>query len=261
MRIWCQLPAKMDLESKIFKPYINTVKECHNMVKRPDTEIVIKALDRGLNPEFISFPGLRFLNDRDILKNALKSEKEGYDALVITCFFDPSLFALRQLMNIPVIGIAESSMHFASILGKRFAIVTSDPNYIGEIEENIHKYRMEKQVIANNPVRSIRLSSQEFFGCVVGDYKLAIESFEEVAYSCIDDGADVIIAGCGLLSPMLTKMGIFEIDGVPIVDPMITGIKMAEAIVDLNRIKIPIISRKRFYIGTPVNIVNEVVDI
>src|SRR3989304_10216296 len=104
MKIWCQLPARMDLESDIFKPYIKTVNECHNTVKRADTEITIKALESGLTPEFISFPGLRFLNDREILKNALRSEREGYDALVITCFFDPSLFALRQLMNIPVIG-------------------------------------------------------------------------------------------------------------------------------------------------------------
>ncbi len=256
MKIWCQLPGKTDLESDIIK----TINQCFNVVKRADTEITIRALDSGLNHEYFSFPGLRFLNDREILRNALRSERAGYDALVIACFFDPALFGLRQLMNIPVIGIAESSMHYASIMGRKFAIITSDSAYIGELEENIDKYGMRNQVISRNAVRAIKISCGEFFGCVAGDYNLAIESCKEVAYDCIHDGAQALIAGCGLLSPMLTKMGIFEIGGVPIIDPMIIGIKFAEMMADIHKAKIPIISRKHFYINTPDDIINATIN-
>ena len=61
------------------------------------------------------------------------------------------------------------------------------------------------------------------------------------------EGAEVLILGCGLLSPVLTRNGIKEIEGVPLIDPIIIGIKKAEIMVDLYKTGIPVISRKGFY--------------
>ncbi len=46
------------------------------------------------------------------------------DALVISCFGDPGLWALRDRLPIPVIGMADASCHVACQLGHRFGIVT-----------------------------------------------------------------------------------------------------------------------------------------
>jgi allantoin racemase len=45
------------------------------------------------------------------------------EAVLIGCFGDPGLWALRERSHVPVVGLAEASMHEAAALG-RFAIVT-----------------------------------------------------------------------------------------------------------------------------------------
>lgn len=247
MKLWCQLPVKMDLSSPEASVFSNIAMKGYERVKRGDTEIVLKALDKGLEAAHMAYPGLRFLNDREILKSVTKAQKEGFDGVVISCFFDPSLRASRQQLNIPVVGMAEASMHLASMMGLRFAIITSDPSYIQEIEENLHRYGMQLNAIARNPVRAIPISCEEFFGCLGGNFKPTINGFKEAAWDCIKDGAEVLIAGCGLMSPMLTEERCLEVEGAPIIDPMLIGIKMAEMLVDLAKAHLPFISRKGLY--------------
>ena len=40
---------------------------------------------------------------------------------------DPALDALRELTDKPVVGIAESALHFASFLGYKFAVINTLP--------------------------------------------------------------------------------------------------------------------------------------
>lgn len=248
MRLWWQLPLKIDPGSPNFKPYLNALEKESRSVRGPDTEIVIKHLDAGLESlEDLGNDGLRFLNDREILKAVLPAEKEGYDGVVIFCYLDPALRSSRQFLNIPVVGIAEASMHMACMMGCRFAVITSDPGFIPAIRENIHRYGLYFHTIERNSIKSINLSTSEFLGCLAGDHTPVIENFQEVARGLIEDGAEVIIAGCGLLSVMLSRKGVSEIDGVPIIDPVLVAVKLAEAMVDLNRKGIPIISRKGIY--------------
>jgi Asp/Glu/hydantoin racemase len=50
-----------------------------------------------------------------------------------------------------------------------------------------------------------------------------------------DDGAEVIIPGCTILSTVLSANNFCEINGVPIIDPIAASIKMAEVLVDLRK--------------------------
>ena len=50
-----------------------------------------------------------------------------------------------------------------------------------------------------------------------------------------EDEAEVVIPGCTIVSTMLTSQKVFEIDEVPIIDPVYAGIKMAEVLVDLKK--------------------------
>jgi allantoin racemase len=47
-----------------------------------------------------------------------------FDAVVVACFGDPGVEALRLLVRVPVIGIAAASFTQAAFLSQRFAIVT-----------------------------------------------------------------------------------------------------------------------------------------
>lgn len=48
---------------------------------------------------------------------------ESHDAVLLACFGDPGLHALRELSRVPVIGLAQSSFEAAARRG-RFAVVT-----------------------------------------------------------------------------------------------------------------------------------------
>jgi allantoin racemase len=47
-----------------------------------------------------------------------------FDAVVVACFGDPGVDALRLLVRVPVVGIGAASFTQAAFIGQRFAIVT-----------------------------------------------------------------------------------------------------------------------------------------
>jgi allantoin racemase len=55
--------------------------------------------------------------------DAYEAFYEGQDLVLLACFGDPGLLALRETSRVPVIGLAQSSFEAAATLG-RFAVVT-----------------------------------------------------------------------------------------------------------------------------------------
>ncbi|OGO06500.1 MAG: hypothetical protein A2Y92_02100, partial [Chloroflexi bacterium RBG_13_57_8] len=197
-------------------------------------------------------------NNIEILKSVLKAENQGFDGVCISCFLDPSLYEARQLLKIPVTAIAEASMHLASLMGSRFAIITKDVHFIRPMEANIYRYGLEGKAIKRNPVRVLTLPEdklspieQAIFDGAPRDYSPLVENFTEVARGCIEDGAEVLIMGCGLLSPALTEAGLLEVDHAPLVEPNHASLKLTEALVDLRKAGIPFVSRKSLFLDVP----------
>ena len=60
--------------------------------------------------------------------------------------------------------------------------------------------------------------------------------FNKAAQKTIkEDYAEVIIVGCTILSSLLTANKVHSFEGVPVIDPVWAGIKMAEVLVDVHR--------------------------
>ena len=56
---------------------------------------------------------------------AVLALKDQYDAFLMACYGDlPVISAVREVVDQPVLGIAEASVHMACMLGRRFSIVT-----------------------------------------------------------------------------------------------------------------------------------------
>lgn len=60
------------------------------------------------------------------MKESIRAEKEGYDAIVIYCFSDVGIDAIRENVRIPVIGPGETSLAAASMICNRFTVLTSE---------------------------------------------------------------------------------------------------------------------------------------
>ena len=88
----------------------------------------------------------------DLLKQVLQSEKLGFDAIVIDCMADPGLSACRELVSIPVIGTAQTAMHIASMLGRRFGYIGLLEGFRGEIEDLASTYGLSDRMSAYQAV-------------------------------------------------------------------------------------------------------------
>jgi allantoin racemase len=231
-----------------YESYYELLQKDYELVKRADTEVVIRDVPTGLqSPELVTYFGLRQANEREILKAMLQAQREGFDAVAGACFSDGAIRAAGNLMDIPVVGPGETSMYLARMMGKSFAIIDSGPASIPGTEHQIDELNMRSSVISYRPVRCLTLDSSTFLNCLGGEYNAVIEDFKKVAQGCVEDGADVLIAGCGLFSPMLSLSKISDVGGAPIIDPMQVSLKFAEMMVDFRAAGMPILSSRGFF--------------
>ena len=79
---------------------------------------------------------------------ALTAQAEGCDAVIVDCFGDPGLPAAREMLQIPVFGPGECSMHVAAMLGQRFSIFTVVPGVVAMLSELAHRYGVADKLAA-----------------------------------------------------------------------------------------------------------------
>lgn len=89
---------------------------------RPDLEVRHSLIKTG--PASIECAADEALSVPGLLEQAIAAEAAGATAIVIDCMGDPGLEACRETVTIPVLGPAQTCMHYASLLGHRFAFVT-----------------------------------------------------------------------------------------------------------------------------------------
>ena len=59
MKIWCQLPVQLPLPE--FQPFDELIQKHYQLVKNPDTEVVIRDVPTGLRAGSMSYLGLKLL--------------------------------------------------------------------------------------------------------------------------------------------------------------------------------------------------------
>lgn len=251
MIISCHLPISMPAE--IYGPYLDALTESYDRFKDQDTRIIIKDVPHGIKQfELVYYSGFRAANDREILKTMIAAEAEGVDAVAGACYFDSAIRAASALLSIPVVGPAEAAMSMAAMMGNHFAVVTSDALFVEEMAHHLRQLGFADKAVTHHPVRAMTLSPDELIGSLLSrQYKPIIDNFLSVARDCLKDGADVVIAGCGIVSPALTLGKIVEIDGAPIIDPMIIALKTAELFATLKKSGMRIKSVKGLYRHPP----------
>lgn len=155
-----------------------------------------------------------------LLAEALKAEREGYDAIVIDCAADPALSAVREAVNIPVTSAGEAAFLYALGLGDRFSVVTVLKNTARVIEGKIRAYGLEGRMasvrFANIPVLHLHDTARAG-AAILAEARRAIE----------DDGAGVIVLGCTGMSPVAEQLQ-KQLE-VPVVDPAVAALTLAES--------------------------------
>lgn len=194
-------------------------------IKRPDVEITITHLSKG--PVHLEYHYYEHLIMDETLEKIRKAEEDGYDAVVIGCFYDPGLREAREIVSIPVIGPAEACMHVAATLGHKFSIIVGRRKWIPKMESNAYVYGLEKKIAS---FREIKFSVKRM-GEEPGKMKESI--YDEAKRAMEEDGAEVIILGCTAESGFVKELN--QRLGVPVLDAVVISWKFAEMLADLHR--------------------------
>lgn len=238
MHIVSQLPISMP--EKNFAGYYKLLRDAYNLTKETNTQVTIQDVPKGVSdPQFLNYYGPRELNGQEMVRCMLQAEKRGFDAIAGACYFDTGISTVSNLLSIPVVGPAQASMNIASLIGAQFAVITTEPLWVPQLKDFILQSEYVMKSLQICPVKSLQTPMHTTIEHLfAGAYEPILEDFQARAQELIDQGADVIIAGCGLISPLFTIKSMQEIDGVPIIDPMVASLKFAEFMVRLQKINV-----------------------
>src|SRR5215831_3133942 len=80
------------------------------------------------------------------------------DAVVLGNIFDPGLHELRELLNIPVLGLCESSVHVACLMGASFSLINVNPKFTHRIVKSIKMQGFAARLVSVDQMRVERPS-------------------------------------------------------------------------------------------------------
>lgn len=227
MKLWVEGPTPYVKERE---PYYDIFRKNLEMAAREGTETELHFHKAGYKDPIYTWTAS--YNAIEGVKSAYAAWKKGYDAYVLTCITDPGLREARSIVDIPVVGILESAALIACCLGTKFSILPLHAPSVPRIAAQVKNYGLADRLAS---VRCARLSATEAAALYAEPEKL-MGMFRELAVKAIgEDGAEVIIPGCGIVSSMFTSQKVFEIENVPLVDGVTAAIKMAEVLVDLKK--------------------------
>jgi allantoin racemase len=195
-------------------------------VARPGTEIV--TVNPLTGPSSIEgyFDGA--LSVIGVMEEVLRSAKgEKVDAFILACFGDPGLEALRELTDIPVVGIAEAAIFLSCFLAPKFSVITVIPRVVVPMEQIVRKYGVSERLAS---VRATKLSVLEFLEDLEGGKRALMQ---EGRLAVEEDGAEVLLLGCAGMAGLDGEME--KEVGVPVIDGVAAAVKIAEGLVDLNK--------------------------
>lgn len=195
------------------------------------TEVDIK----GITPhDSYAHPIVEFRCAREVICNAVRAEREGYDAFVVGHFQDAGLYEARSVVDIPVVGLGESSMLHACQLGQRSGVVTINPRYISWLQHQIVKYGLSARVTG---VHAMTFQPGQIMDAFGSAEKLGsvVELFEQQAVPLVESGVDVLIPGGGIPMLLFSALNQHTVNGAPVINGIPIVVKMAEMAVKLRR--------------------------
>ncbi len=159
----------------------------------------------------------------EIIRMGKKAEREGFDAVILYCFSDPAVDALREQLTIPVIGGAQAALLAALPLCRQMSILLADPARIPEKEIFVRTLGISSSRIG-------RVEAIDFQGKSIWDHREeALQALIRQGQAMKEEGAQCIVLGClsflGLAAPLA------EAIGLPIIDPALAAVAVAEATV------------------------------
>ena len=189
-------------------------------VARPDTEIVATSSQDG--PASIQ----GFLDVATCVPGLLKevARHKDVDAIVIACFDDTGLDAVRSLVSVPVLGIGEAAYHAAGMIANKFSVITTLSRSVPGLENNLMRYGLAQKCACVRATEIPVLKLEE------GDPATLDKIRSEIRASINEDKAEAIVLGCAGMADLMAQLS--EEFGLPVIEGVSAGVTFAEALVN-----------------------------
>lgn len=206
-------------------------------------EVVVRGT---LRPTFGTYTRAAFfLKSSDMMDSIVAAADEGFDGVGIGCFLDPILHELREVLDIPIMGLAETGMHMACMLGQRFAVLSHSEALNVKVYDSLaERYGLRARM---SGLHSVHLPMDVLEKAITGDPAPAVALITEAAQNAVAQGAEVIVPGCGLLNLLCVQQGLNQVAGATVLDVTGALLKMTETMITLRRVSGVGVSRVGYY--------------
>lgn len=208
---------------------------------RPGTEVEIIHVE---GPRNIDYYTPKHLVEVEVLKAVVEADRDGFDAFVIGCCYDPALTQARELTDMPVIGPLEAAVLSARYFGHRFAVVTDHRKAVPELEDRVRLYGIEQNC------RSVTAIDWYVDDMIKDPHAVAADAYEQCVRVLDEHRAEVAILGCTIIAACLERAildGNRALADAPIINPNLMAVKTAEMLADLRAVGQYRISRRGYY--------------
>mgnify|MGYP005862516699 CR=1 FL=1 len=192
-------------------------------IRSPEFEPVVRSLDQG--PPHLEYHTYEHEALGPLLRLFKQAEREGCLAGIIGCFYDGGLREAREIVRMPVIGMAEASLAYAATLGHKFSIIVGRRKWIPKMEQNALLYGHERRLASFRSVEmgipDVEADPDKFFD----------RCLEEARKAVCEDGAEVVVLS-EFANPAFWERAKRELEA-PIIDPGVVCWKFAEMAADM----------------------------
>jgi len=189
-------------------------------VARPDTEIV------AVNPQNGPTSIQGFLDVATCVPGLLEEIKlhPDVDAIVIACFDDTGLDAVRTLVSVPVLGIGEAAYHAASMIATKFSVITTLSRSVPGLENNLLNYGLAQKCVR------VRATDIPVLKLEEGDPTTLSKIRSEIREAIEKDNAEAVVLGCAGMADLMAQLS--QEFGLPVIDGVSAAVTFAEALVN-----------------------------
>lgn len=226
MKIWWQSSTPIHR----LHDYRSTLAEHLAGVKRPDTEVHINGVDDGsMDLHYNAVVAVNSYGPGGVLNKLIQAADQGYDAAAIGCFLDPAMQEARELLQIPVLGLGESSMLTACMFGHKFSGVAFHAKQAQYYDRKAFEYGLSSRHV---PFGSLGIDFTEVQTAFASPERMT-GAFLRESRRLAAQGAEVILAACATVNAIIRRENIREVDGALVMDCNAVLLKLTEAMAEL----------------------------
>jgi len=234
-RIWFQSAVEMDGAG----PYATALRAHAATAVQPGTSVDVHGVPPGTwageQPSALfGFPAvfLAVLGPA-FLRNAVRAEREGYDAFVIGTFIEPFLRELRSAVRIPVVSSLESTLLVGCTAAQQIGLVTINAALRWSLQTSIERHRLGARVGMIVPMEPELDEAAAV--ALLAEPEPGLAAFRAAASRVVAAGADAVIPAESILATLTAASPLHELDGAAVLDAIAIPVVFAEMMVTLHR--------------------------